>query len=167
MQVQLMLFHSSFECFWLRDWIWGFWGLGPAFVYLIPCWVVVLSDRYMYKLPEPWEDHRSCCRFPSCTVQPAPHTPLMNANGAYSFFFIHALHISTFLYSPLKRTPLVSCERVHVSSAQWVSEVNSPESCLRAKLDTELTSLSASCLSFWLFPVVLRPHSNSLRTTVE
>lgn len=25
-------------------------GLGSGFVYLIPCWVVMLSDRYMYKL---------------------------------------------------------------------------------------------------------------------
>lgn len=40
-------------------------GLGSGFVYLIPCWVVMLSDRYMYKLSEPWENHRSCCRFSS------------------------------------------------------------------------------------------------------
>ena len=40
-------------------------GLGWGFVYLIPRWVVLLSDRYMYKLSEPWEKQILCCSFPS------------------------------------------------------------------------------------------------------
>lgn len=44
--------------------------LRSGFVSLIPCWVVMLSDRYMYKLSEPWETHRfslSCAAPPGVT----------------------------------------------------------------------------------------------------
>lgn len=71
-------------------------GLGSGFVYLIPCcWVVMLSDRYMYKLSEPWENHRSCCRFSSraasISVTDTPNECKLSCFFP-PFFCIHAFH---------------------------------------------------------------------------
>lgn len=109
-------------------------GLGSGFVYLIPCcWVVMLSDRYMYKLSEPWENHRSCCRFSSraasISVTDTPNECKLSC--FFPPFFLHSClsHPPRFLCAPLKLTPFVTCERLHVSSGQWVSKVNSSERC--------------------------------------
>lgn len=74
----------------------------------------MLSDRYMYKLSEPWENHRSCCSFSSrITSTGVTNTP---NECKLSFFFDSQI----FLYPPLKLTPLLCvslCVSVLVSES--------------------------------------------------
>lgn len=117
-------------------------GLGSGFVYLIPCWVVMLSDRYMYKLSEPWENHRSCCRFSSRAASISVTDTPNECKLSCFFPLLHEClsHPPRFLCAPLKLTPFVTCERLHVSSGQWVSKVNSSERCFCTEQNWTLNS---------------------------
>lgn len=78
-------------------------GLRSGFVYFIPCWVVMLSDRYMYKLSEPWENHRSCWRF-FFRIASTIVTDTTN-ECKWSFFFFVFMHFTSSEVSAQKLTP--------------------------------------------------------------
>lgn len=80
--------------------------------------------------------------FPLAPLQSASQTPLMNANWVVFFPLLHEClsHPPRFLCAPLKLTPFVTCERLHVSSGQWVSKVNSSERCFCTEQNWTLNS---------------------------
>lgn len=138
-------------------------GLGSGFVYLIPCWVVMLSDRYMYKLSEPWENHRSCCRFSSRAA--SSQTPLMNANWVvFSPFCMNAFRIlrdfCVLLWNWHLLLRVSDCMSVLVNESVKLTLLRG----VFAQSKTEhWTHLSASGLMFrpsWV--LFRRAHSNSL-----
>lgn len=152
MQMQVMFHHlvnvylDSWIIFhdWMNDFrtvsISGDLSLRFGFVYLTPCWVVMLSVRYMYKLSEPGENHRSCRRFPSRTASASTTDTTNECKLRFCFCVFMPFTSSEIPVCSSETDTFVMCERLHISSGRWVSEVNSPERCFCEEQNWTLNS---------------------------